>query len=163
MGSPGPAVSNATQLYNILIIMHLNELNRSRDPLNDFASTLVCLAAILIILVNGMLCVFLIRDSRLWALRLNRMMVSLALADLLVGLTLIPQVVHEDWIVKQNVTHNLTGVETYKGTNNETQDDFDGTTCRLLSGMTWLSVTTSIYTFTLISIPTIVIVVSYGM
>ena len=95
------------------------------------------------------------------------MMFSLALADLLVGLTLIPQVVHEDWIVKQNVTHNLTGVETYKGTNNETQDDFDGTTCRyiymmdfslpitlsrLLSGMTWLSVTTSIYTFTLISI-----------
>ena len=55
------------------------------------------------------------------------MMFSLALADLLVGLTLIPQVVHEDWIVKQNVTHNLTGVETYKGTNNETLDDFDGT------------------------------------
>ena len=48
--------------------MHLNELKRSREPLNDFASTLVCLAAILIILVNGMLCVFLIRDSRLWAL-----------------------------------------------------------------------------------------------
>ena len=62
------AVSNTTQLNNILIIMHLNELKRSRDPLNDFASTLVCLAAILIILVNGMLCVFLIRDSRLWAL-----------------------------------------------------------------------------------------------
>ena len=55
------------------------------------------------------------------------MMFSLALADLLVGLTLIPQLVHEDWIVKQNVTHNLTGVETYKGTNNETLDDFDGT------------------------------------
>ena len=66
--SPGPAVSKTTQLYNILIIMHVNELNRSRDPLTDFASTLVCLAAILIILVNGMLCVFLIRDSRLWAL-----------------------------------------------------------------------------------------------
>ena len=62
------AVSNTTQLNNILIIMHLKELKRSRDPLNDFASTLVCLAAILIILVNGMLCVFLIRDSRLWAL-----------------------------------------------------------------------------------------------
>ena len=60
------------------------------------------------------------------------MMFSLALADLLVGLTLIPQLVHEDWIVKQNVTHNLTGVETYKGTNNETLDDFDGTTCRYI-------------------------------
>merc|ERR1711962_863138 len=131
MGSPGPAVSNPTQLYKILIIMHLNELKRSRDPLTDFASTLVCLAAILIILVNGMLCVFLIRDSRLWALRLNRMMFSLALADLLVGLTLIPQLVHEDWIVKQNVTHNLT-LDDFDGTNNETLDDFDGTTCRLL-------------------------------
>ena len=60
------------------------------------------------------------------------MMFSLALADLLVGLALIPQLVHEDWIVKQNVTHNLTGVESYKGTNNETQDDFDGTTCRCI-------------------------------
>ena len=37
-------------------------------PLDGFLIVLVAIAAVLIVLANGMLCVFLIRDSRLWAL-----------------------------------------------------------------------------------------------
>ena len=40
----------------------------TREPLGDFLTALVAILAILIILVNGMLCLFLVRDSRLWKL-----------------------------------------------------------------------------------------------
>ena len=40
----------------------------TREPLGDFLTALVAILAILIILVNGLLCVFLVRDSRLWKL-----------------------------------------------------------------------------------------------
>ena len=43
-------------------------LEKSRSVLNDFQIALVSVAAVLIILVNGLLCVFLVRDSRLWQL-----------------------------------------------------------------------------------------------
>ena len=102
----------------------------TREPLGDFLTALVAILAILIILVNGLLCVFLVRDSRLWKLvrpdymiesitfsvqRVNRLVFSLAFADLLVGIVLIPQVVHEDWIQKAGVA------------------EFDKTTCRHLN------------------------------
>ena len=37
-------------------------------PLDGFLIVLVAIAAVLIVLANGMLCVFLVKDSRLWQL-----------------------------------------------------------------------------------------------
>ena len=37
-------------------------------PLDGFLIILVAIAAVLIVLANGMLCVFLVKDSRLWQL-----------------------------------------------------------------------------------------------
>ena len=37
-------------------------------PLEGFLIVLVAIAAVLIVLANGMLCVFLVKDSRLWQL-----------------------------------------------------------------------------------------------
>ena len=37
-------------------------------PLDGFLIVMVAIAAVLIVLTNGMLCVFLVKDSRLWQL-----------------------------------------------------------------------------------------------
>ena len=56
-----------------------NEMAESgkREPLGESLTVLVAILATFIILVNGMLCLFLVRDSRLWNLvRLDYIMKS---------------------------------------------------------------------------------------
>ena len=44
------------------------DLVEPAKPLDGFWIVLVAIAAVLIVLANGMLCVFLVKDSRLWQL-----------------------------------------------------------------------------------------------
>ena len=44
------------------------DLVEPAKPLDGFLIVLVAIAAVLIVLANGMLCVFLVKDSRLWQL-----------------------------------------------------------------------------------------------
>merc|ERR550534_2575887 len=69
----------------------------------------------------------------------------MGIADLLTGLILVPQVYRESLI-------NDDIIPTQGNSTIEEEHYFDTAFCRLLTAGTWLSVTTSIYLFTIVSI-----------
>jgi len=106
---------------------------------------MVGIIAVLIIFANTMLCTFIVRDPNLWSYRVNRVMFSMGIADLLTGLILIPQTYREHQI-NPTITN-----ETQPDSTDSDNHYFDSSVCRIMNAGTWLSVTTSIYTFTIVS------------
>ena len=80
-------------------------------------------------------------------------MFSMGIADLLTGLILIPQVYRESLINPDVINPNVACNENNQTQPNSTNSDHDLDTyfCRILTAGTWLSITTSIYTFTIVS------------
>jgi len=120
-------------------------LSDSRPPLGLGAQFIVGIIAVFIIFANTMLCTFIVRDPNLWSYRVNRVMFSMGIADLLTGLILIPQAYRE-----HQINPNRTS-ELQLNSSNSDNHYFDPSVCRILTAGTWLSVTTSIYTFTIVS------------
>ena len=89
--------------------------------------------------------------------QVNRVMFSMGIADLLTGLILVPQVYRES-LINPNITINPDYDDPTQGNSSIEEDHdhddhyFDTAFCRLLTAGTWLSVTTSIYLFTIVSI-----------
>ena len=87
--------------------------------------------------------------------QVNRVMFSMGIADLLTGLILVPQVYRESLINPNEIpTDGNSSIDEIPTQGNSTIEDhyFDTAFCRLLTAGTWLSVTTSIYLFTIVSI-----------
>ena len=98
--------------------------------------------------------------------QVNRVMFSMGIADLLTGLILVPQVYRESLINPNEIstqgnssideipTQGNSSIDEIPTQGNSTIEDhyFDTAFCRLLTAGTWLSVTTSIYLFTIVSI-----------
>ena len=107
---------------------HKNRKRLTEDP---FRTTLVVFAAILVIFLNALLCHLLFWDEAFWGQRTYRIMFSLAVNDCITGILLIVGV--------------LTEMESVA-------DLVHKTSCKIVIAGLWLCVTTSIYTFTVISI-----------
>ena len=77
--------------------------------------------------------------------RVNRVMFSMGIADLLMGLILLPQAYRES-MIKPEIFNSTDSTDS-------TSDHYlDEPFCKILTAGTWLSVTTSIYTFTIVSV-----------
>ena len=107
---------------------HKNRKRLTEDP---FRTTLVVFAAILVIFLNALLCHLLFWDEVFWGQRTYRMIFSLAVNDCITGILLIVGV--------------LTEMESVA-------DLVHKTSCKIVIAGLWLCVTTSIYTFTVISV-----------
>ena len=75
--------------------------------------------------------------------RVNRVMFSMGISDLLMGIILLPQAYRESMI-----NPDLLSQSPLDSTNSHNLDE---PFCRILTAGTWLSITTSIYTFTIVS------------
>ena len=75
--------------------------------------------------------------------RVNRVMFSMGISDLLMGIILLPQAYRESMINPAQL--NSTQL------NSTSSHNLDEPFCRILTAGTWLSITTSIYTFTIVS------------
>ena len=109
---------------------------RKRLTENSFSTALVVIGAILIILVNALLCHLLLWDGTLWGQRTYRMLFSLACNDCITGILLLFGVLTEVESIQKGVR------------------DFIGSPilCKTVIAGLWLCVVTSIYTFTVISV-----------
>ena len=109
---------------------------RKRLTENSFSTALVVIGAILIILVNALLCHLLLWDGTLWGQRTYRMLFSLACNDCITGILLLFGVLTEVESVQKSVR------------------EFIGSPilCKTVIAGLWLCVVTSIYTFTVISV-----------
>ena len=105
--------------------------NHSRERLGTEWTALVVIGALFIVLLNALLCFLLYKDGSFWSQRTYRMIFSLAVNDCITGVLLLIGVLTEMKSV-QKMTGELG--------------------CKLVIAGLWLCVTTSIYTFTVISI-----------
>ena len=113
-----------------------NHCPRKRLTENPFTTALVVIGAILIILVNALLCHLLLWDGTFWGQRTYRMLFSLACNDCITGILLLFGVLTEVESVQESVR---------KFTDSEIL-------CKTVIAGLWLCVVTSIYTFTVISV-----------
>ena len=104
---------------------------RERLLKSPVRTALVVIGALLIVLLNVLLCFLLYKDGSFWSQRTYRMIFSLAVNDCITGVLLFLGVLTEMKSV-QKMTGELG--------------------CKLVIAGLWLCVTTSIYTFTVISI-----------
>ena len=104
---------------------------RERLLKSPVRTALVVIGALLIVLLNALLCFLLYKDGSFWSQRTYRMIFSLAVNDCLTGVLLLIGV--------------LTEIESVQKMIGELG-------CKLVIAGLWLCVTTSIYTFTVISV-----------
>ena len=105
----------------------------NRPRLTGWRTFVVVLIAVLTVLANALLCHLLLWDKNLWKQRTYRMIFSLAVNDCLTGLLLGIGVLTE----MQSVQDSL-GLENLL--------------CKMVMAGLWFSATTSVYTFTVISV-----------
>ena len=82
---------------------------------------------------------------------INRLMFSNGVADLLTGLVLIPMLIREERIAEHPSTRDGSVPCLGRECDSEKVFIFSVFHCRLLVAITWLSITTSIYTFAVVS------------
>ena len=107
--------------------------HRNRLTEEPFRTSLVVIGAILIVLLNALLCHIVCWDETLWSQRTYRMLFSLACNDCITGILLLFGVMTE----MESVQEYTTGSPIL---------------CKMVIAGLWLCVVTSIYTFNVISV-----------